>query len=491
LLLAAYPLLSLFQQNETELPLGVVWSPLAVVILATAALYGVLLVIVKQPAKAGAFTSLTVVVFFYWDTFKSDLSGLHLSDGVLLVLWLALFVVAVVLLVRTGRSLINVTLGLGLLAAVLALVPAVRIASYQADHPAVRVTDPRLWPEPLARPSKPASGALPDIYVIIPDDYARADVLQRYFHFDNGPFLRALQHRGFVTSVQARSPYSDSESNISAELNMDYLAGLGKILGPKSQDVRPLKTVIEDNRASRLLKQLGYRYVHIDTDEVTYAAGNPDISSVATPDSFTSLWLQKSLLTQIGGPFGFTRGAAAQRFRKAIDSGFSQLAAVPKQPGPKFVVFHTLLPHDPYVFGAHGQPVTFPSTNEEELGSKLGMGYYLRQLQSVSQRLLATVDAIKAKSKTPPVIVIMSDEGFESTGDVLPEPTMQQVRVKGLLAMYLPGVRHPHPPRPPNTVNPLRTVFNSYFGTRYPMLRSASYPEGDFPYQWEEMRVTK
>jgi hypothetical protein len=489
-LLAAYPLLSLFEQNETELPLRVVWSPLVVVAAVTAGLYGVLLIVLKQPMKAGALTALAVVAFFYWETFKSDLSGLNFSDGVLIAIWLMLFAGAALLLVRTGRSLVNVTLGLGLLAAVLAVVPAVKIASYQADHPAVRVTDSRLWPAPLPEPPRPAGGArLPDIYVIVPDDYARADVLKQYLHFDNGAFLDALKQRGFVISDQVRSPYSDSESNIAAELNMGYLTGLGGILGQKSQDVRPLKTLIEENRAERLLKPLGYRYLHIDTDEVTYAGGNPDISSVATPDSFTSLWLQKSLLRLVGGPFGFSDSAAETRYRDAIRSGFSQLASAPDQPNPKFVVFHTLLPHDPYVFGARGQSVSFPSDNEEELGSKLGMSYYVPQLQSVSQRLLDTVDAIKAKSSTPPVIVIVSDEGFESTGDVFNEATMQQIRVKGLLAMYLPGVRNPRPPQPPNTVNALRVVFNSYLGTHYPMLRSASYPEGDFPYQFEEMRV--
>jgi hypothetical protein len=240
------------------------------------------------------------------------------------------------------------TLGLGLLGAVLALVPAVRIASYQADHPAVRVTDPRLWSAALPQPATTPAGPRPDVYVIVPDDFARTDVLKQYFRYDNSGFIRRLKQRGFVVSDQARSPYADSESNIAAELNMDYLNGLPRILGQKSQDVRPLKTLIEDNRASRLLSPLGYRYVHLDSDEVTFAGGNPHISSVATPDSFPSLWLRKSLLRLAGGPLGFNDAAADERFRKSIRSAFSQLAAVPGRPSPKFVVFHTLQPHDPY-----------------------------------------------------------------------------------------------------------------------------------------------
>jgi len=38
-------------------------------------------------------------------------------------------------------------------------------------------------------------------------------------------------------------------------------------------------------------------------------------------------------------------------------------------------------------------------------------------------------------------------------------------------------------------VNVLRYVFNKVLRTHYPMLRAASYPEGDYPYQWQEMRV--
>jgi hypothetical protein len=485
-LFAAYPLLSLFQQNETELPLSVIWSPLLVTVAATAALYGVLMLVFRSWTRAGTLTALAVLAFFYFDTFKGDMSGLQLADGWALAIWLALCTGAAIVLVRTQQDLRTPILALGVVAAVLTVVPAVKVASYQRGHPAVSASDPRLWATPLAPPAKARSR--PDIYVIIPDDYARADVLQRYFHYDNSAFIDELRRRGFAVSSQARSPYSDSESNIAAELNMDYLNGLPRILGKTSQDVRPLKTLIEDNRAARLTTSLGYRYVHLDSDEVTYAGGNPQISPVATPDSFQSLWLKKSVLSAVGGPFGFDLGAANNRFRDSIRSSFSQLNAVPSQSGPKFVVFHTLIPHDPYIFGAHGQPVTFSGTSDAALHSRLAMTYYVNQLKYLEQKLLKTVDTIRARSKQPPVILIQSDEGFES-GDQFGEAAMRQIRVKGIVALSVPGARPTRTPKPPNTVNTLRYVFNRVFGIHYPMLPSASYPEGDYPYQWEKMPV--
>lgn len=488
LLFAAYPLLSLFEQNQTELPLSVIWSPLIVVSALIIALYAVLLLVLKNGPKAGVLTALAVVAFFYFETFKGDV-GLGVSDGWVLVIWLAVCAVVGVLLARMSHSLGSVALGIGVAAAVLAVVPALRVASYQHRHPAVKASDPRLWATSLAPPSQ-APATKPDIYVIIPDDYARSDVLKRYFHYDNAAFVAQLKRRGLTLSDQVRTPYSDSESNIAAELNMDYLTGLRRILGPTSEDVRPLKTIMEDNRAARIVKALGYRYHQLDTDEVTYAGGNPGISPVATPDSFQSLWLRKSVLRAVGGPIGFNDGAGDERFRKAVRSGFDRLDSVIAQPGPKLVVFHTLIPHDPYIFGARGQSVTFPSQSDAAIHSRLGMTYYVPQLRWLEGKLLGTIDQIRAHAKQPPVIVLMSDEGFEA-GDTFPEAITRDIRVKGLLAWSLPGISHARGPQPPNTVNTLRWVFNQVLGTKYPMLPTASYPDGDYPYQWEAFRVAK
>ena len=489
ILLAVHPLLSLFEHNQSEVELSVLWRPLALCVAVAAVLYGVFMVIFKRPTKAGALASLVIVSFFYYGTYLTKASGWGLSEGWFIPLWVLLFLLGALVLVRTESNLVNLTIVLTVGAAVWTLVPAITIARYQSRHPPIASSDPRLWPTALKTPVVPAGKGLPDIYVIIPDDYARPDVLRRYFHYDDSAFIQALRERGFVLSEEVRSPYSDSEMNIAAEMNMDYLSGLARILGRDSQDVRPVRRLIHDNRASRLLEALGYRYVHLDTDEVTFPAGNPHISPIATPDSFMTLWLQQTALGEVGGKLGFDDAATNARFREAIHKEFSRLAALPQEPGPKFVLFHTLLPHDPYIFGPRGQAVTFPDTSGEGHSSRLGMRYYLRQLRFTETLLLEATDAILARSKEPPIVVILSDEGFEGSEEVLGEAAVRDIRVKGFAAFHLPGMGNARPPRKLNTVNALRFVFNLYFATGYPMLRSASYPELDSPYQFEEMRV--
>ena len=117
------------------------------------------------------------------------------------------------------------------------------------------------------------------------------------------------------------------------------------------------------------------------------------------------------------------------------------------------------------------------------------MQYYVRQLQYINTKLLEATDAILAQSKTPPIIVILADEGFEARPEDFGEAVVQDMRVKGLGAFLLPGRAKARLPQNLNTVNTFRFLFNEYYGTHYPLLRNASYPELDLPYEFEEMRV--
>ena len=480
-LLAAAPLLSLYRDNQSEVELGALWWPLFLLALISVALYGLFWLIFREGPKAAVLASLITIWFHFYGDYNWAVW-----------VWTVLFVALGVVVVLFGgpRFLGAVALGLAIWAIVLVVSPATDIVRYESENPGLSSSDPKVWPTSLRTPTPLSDARRPDIYVLIPDDYARHDILVHYFRYDNTPFLRRLERRGFVVSPESRSPYSDSEENIAAEVNMDYLSQVPDILGKKSEDSRPVRRLIQDNRASRILKALGYRYAHLDTDEVTWGQRNPHISHVATPDSFMSLWLaDRSILKKVGGWPGFDQEAIDERFRDTIRSQFGALNDVPPQPGPKFVLFHTLMPHDPYIFGPHGENVTFHDKSGEDHTRKIGMRYYARQARHTETLLLRSIDAIQAKSEQPPVILLLADEGFESSEEDWGEQTMRDMRVKGIAAMSLPGFPHVRPPEKLNSVNALRFVLNAYFDAGYPLLRNASFPEGDFPYQFEEMPV--
>lgn len=88
---------------------------------------------------------------------------------------------------------------------------------------------------------------------------------------------------------------------------------------------------------------------------------------------------------------------------------------------------------------------------------------------------------MSVRSKEPPVIVSESDEGSSRRSRAFGEAAMRQIRVKGLVALSIPGVNGVRAPQPPNTVITLRYVYNKLFGTQYSMLPGTSAPDGDYP----------
>ena len=482
-LLALFPMLSLFVQNQSEIEGTVLAWPLVLAVGATLLVAGAVLAFTRRASKTALVASVVVVWFFYYGVYFGQRAGITLA------VWTLVFAALVGLVTRSRRDLGNGVVIVIVTALVMTVPQAAHLVNYRRAHPALSARDPRLWPTALATPAGVEMSAMPDVYVLIPDDYARADVLARYFHYDNGAFLAELQRRGFQVSEQIRSPYADSESNIAAAMNMDYLSEFPRVLGSKSQDVRPVKAVMQDSRAQRVATSLGYRYIHMDTDDVTFDQPNPDTRSFSAPDSFGNLLMRKTLLGAVGGPLGFNHRSTDTRFRASVHSVFAKLAAVPAAPGPKFVVFHTLLPHDPYVFGVRGQAVAFPGKTDHDLATTLGRRYYLRQLEFLNRELLAAIDHIVAGSARPPVVVIQSDEGFQANPETWGDATMNDIRVKGFGAFLLPGLP-PGVPDPPTTVNSLRFVFNHYLGANWPMLPARSYPEGDYPYEYKPMQVS-
>ena len=148
-----------------------------------------------------------VFAFFYYGVFHDHASGWELIKDWLVPLWAALFGIEAIALITTKRDLRNLTVIVTVGAVILVSGPVAKIVLYQLDHPAIRVTDARLWPDVLPKPVLAAGAPKPDIYVIIPDDYARTDIfLKQYFHYDNTPFIQQLRKWGFIIPGRLAAP---------------------------------------------------------------------------------------------------------------------------------------------------------------------------------------------------------------------------------------------------------------------------------------------
>jgi hypothetical protein len=327
----------------------------------------------------------------------------------------------------------------------------------------------------VARPAASATAspasAGPDIYFIVLDGYARADILAKYYGVDNEPFLDGLRRRGFQVSDRSRSNFYWTFLSLGSALNLDYVQDvLRGQLDPESRDRTELYRILRDNRAAKFLREHGYRFVHLQS---TWGgtASNP------YADEFIPCH---------AGLFGneYLRAVADASWLRALESKASldvanchlqnlrTLAAQARAPGPKFVFAHFVPPHHPYLFDRKGNVLRRATMSDQfELQKRLweNRSAYAGQLAFITRRIGEVVGRLLDESARAPVIILMSDHGPNLRSGMEP-PEQREVRLANLTAMYLPGAPDGLLPPDATPVNHLRRVFNLYFDAGLPML---------------------
>ena len=190
--------------------------------------------------KAGIGVSVFFLMFFSYGHLTSligvPLSGFRLFSVSLgmnrapALVWIAVALIAVRWLRNLSReAAATATVFLNRFGVVLTLLVALNWATseYSSAH-AQNLGQPRSLPVAAASPAPRVVARLdlPDIYYIILDDYARADVLENLFHYDNSPFLNALRAKGFYVADRSHSNYSQTMLSLASSLNSMYLEDL-------------------------------------------------------------------------------------------------------------------------------------------------------------------------------------------------------------------------------------------------------------------------
>jgi hypothetical protein len=100
------------------------------------------------------------------------------------------------------------------------------------------------------------------------DAYERDDILWEMHGYDNTPFLRALESRGFYVARGSMSNYRHTELSVPSLLNMEYVQNLPGSHSPESNNTSGMIELLKDSRLRRELECLGYATVAIETGVV-------------------------------------------------------------------------------------------------------------------------------------------------------------------------------------------------------------------------------
>ncbi len=507
LLFALYPLLELYINIAQNFPFRSTIRSLILIPLSALVLMLVLKWRIKDWDRAGFLTTATLFLLLYYGLIYRSVS-LALGDFrvgrhfFLFPLWAAVVVLASSRWV--WRHLHNhhvVTAFLNFMSAGAVLMTGARFAiarlSYQTVAPEVFESAAQRWEQEV---TLPATGDTPDIYYIILDGYARADVLQSIYGLDNTEFLDFLTARGFYVADASRANYVQTALSLSSSLNFDYLNDIG--LPRESAAREAVGYLIGQSRIRKLLQSRNYQLVATDTGYQFTTIANADVYlKRATETARKSNPYEELVLVSSAGVLLIDSGIVKlpaighDTPRERILSAFEYLKEAPSLPGPKFVFFHIVIPHPPFLFDRNGNAVTpqvayGSSDGSDFLGSpEQYLAGYREQLLYVNSQMTDILDTILTQSATPPIIIVQGDHGPGSHldwGSI--ENTCLQERVAILNAYYFPNGDYDllYPGITP--VNSFRVLLNTYFDTDLDLLEDRSYYTGwDRPYDFVDV----
>ncbi len=383
ILFGLYPVLALYIINRNETVFSAISRAAVTSVIVTFLIIGVYLLIFRSWRKAAAPASLTLLLFYsyghVYDLLQSTrLFGVLLGrDRILVPLWSFLFILGIILLLKSKRTLLDqilntVSLVLMVFAFVQLGIHFVQYRGSETDQPEKSVS---------AQGTTAANPEARDVYYILVDAHSRQDLLQEKLDLDNSDFISELTRLGFYIPDCAQSNYDNTMPSMTATLNMNYLDALG--LPYFVDDKSEYKTKIRNNLVMEQFREQGYDiatfkslYRLLDFPNETYYYDYfKDVSALKSQASvnFQYLFLKTTLVRPfmeyvernpdiklpsalatwipVGNILDSHEYQQYQQNVFALDS----LEKIPDLPGKKFVYAHLYTTHQPFVFYPDGR----------------------------------------------------------------------------------------------------------------------------------------
>ncbi len=378
-----------------------------------------------------------------------------------------LLIILVIWLKKTRKNFYQFFLFLNLLFLVLIALDLVKLSSYRLKKKEATVVDLSAQLVNCDTCNKP------DIYLIITDGYAGDTVLNSYFKYDNSGFLSSLRERGFHVVNQSKSNYNFTVYTMASMFSMDYVHGFDKSQMVTQQDIYLSRDLIYKNNFTDFLKKNGYSIENYSFMSPGGTKGRIRLSYFPPKRAlFTSQTFINRFTRNVGYHFPFLAKWFYRDIRNSeynnnlMDSLLKKTAAVTASQ-PRFIFSQLILPHHPYYFDSLGNRRTVLDQSPDVEQEK---NDYIQYLVYTNKRLLNLVDSIQAYSKTPPVIMLMSDHGYRRFAG----KQYNDFQFMTLNTIYMPDGNYKGFYDGMSNVNQLRVLLNAQFAQRLPMLKDST-----------------
>ena len=453
-LLAVYFVLLVYSRNLGEAFIEQTFRSVAIAVVMTLVLFLAFTRIVADRNKA-AFITGWILIFLIALPVQETIQSSFVPKNPILALAIsaALFGAVVLVLLKLLANWQLVTQALNVAAGTLLLIVVAQIANYGMQDNSV-ITEPKLFEnlvttEEFTAPDEP----LPNIYYILTDAYARGDVLEELYNFDNSPFLDFLEDSGFRIATNSYSNYNYTRYVIPTVLNYNYVADETSF--PENTHggavTNSLRQLTFNNKVAAVLRDLGYEIVTIRTEKSPAhsirMSGADNLlleEHRLVTNEFETALVETTVLSVL-----LARVERGRPKKDRVEYVMEEVARQSRRDGPLFVAAHIMAPHHPFVHDREG--------NKPNLGSGFGradnflvdVDGYGNQIYYLNKLLTEMTRSILENSTVPPIIIIQGDHGARLTWNWSAnrgKPGQEQLNnscarevFANLNAIYLPG----------------------------------------------------
>jgi hypothetical protein len=314
----------------------------------------------------------------------------------------------------------------------------------------------------------------PNIYLIVLDEYAGRQELTDLFKFDNSAFENELARRGFHVGRNTTSNYNFTPFSMASLFSMDYLTGVST----KSNDIdnrRICYRAINDNVVINTLEGFGYNFANLSIFDFAgrpspfkYGDEHLNGKTIITSQTFTER-IRKEMSYHLITTFKLDWALKnfGDNFRSSIQSQYQntlQLAGAPATK-PHFVYTHFFMPHYPYVYDKDGNELPFNLSMAQDRKD-----LYLGFLQYANKLSLSLIDGIIQKDQTNPIILLISDHGFNKDNSA----AGRLYNFSNIINLRIPGSSPSDFPDSLSNVNIFRLLFNKQFNQQFSLLKDST-----------------
>lgn len=436
------------------------------------------LFLMKNKYKAGIFvTALMTVMLFYGAiedfvgtfAFLANVARLtYVLSAIILIM-----IIAFVRIKRSQKSFIQASFFLNLLFTVYIAIDLITIAIERSALPEKQST---VSGDMLATDT--SATLRPDIYLIILDQYAGTECLEKYFKYSNSRFEDTLRKLNFRVVRSPRSNYFNTNLSIGSLLNMRYLTKREhKMFRETFEGAKASVAIIENNAVCAYLEKRGYElsnYSIFNLHDRPAKYANPFIPI------HENIIIEKTALYRLLKSIGpmltihFKISPLLNWLNeKLLDNNQIILKNSIKRPHqrvrkPIFQYVHLLMPHSPHGYDSTGKsvPILVPRSRADWLKHDSS---YLQYLVYTNKRITDYISTLKKETENKAIILLMGDHGYR------PAARFGESRFEftTLNAIYLPNRDYTHFYDGITHVNQFRALFKTQFNRNFPLLKDS------------------